>query len=431
VPRVVIACQGGGSHTAFTAGVLKRMLGSPELAGYEIAGLSGTSGGAVCALLAWYGLRDGDPARAGSLLEQFWIDNSAREPADALANTWILWASAWQDLGVTPPAVSPYHSPASAIGEEQFRLMLRRQVDFGRIDVDTAGRHPVLLIGAVDVLSGEFRTFSSRQDRIGADTVLASAAIPNLFRAVKVGNGTYWDGLFSQNPPVRELLDARPDELWVIQINPQRLDTEPTTLAGIADRRNELAGNLSLYQELAFIEKIDQLLESGQLKPGGKYQQVVVRVIEMSRDRFPRSLGAASKLNRDPGFIKDLMAHGEQQAAEFLAALTFERAWLERDAAAITALFAGDAELTYAPRQSPPAHYRGAGQVRQFVQQQLSREVRLDLTHKHVARERVTWTLRPARASQESSTSPENGRHGYATAEFRAGKVVSLHIAAG
>jgi len=52
--RVVIACQGGGSHTAFTAGVLKRLLGADELTGYEVAGMSGTSGGAVCALLAWY-----------------------------------------------------------------------------------------------------------------------------------------------------------------------------------------------------------------------------------------------------------------------------------------------------------------------------------------------------------------------------------------
>jgi NTE family protein len=127
----VIACQGGGSHTAFTAGVLKRVVGAPELAGYEIAGLSGTSGGAVCALLAWSALRDGDPARAGQLLEQFWIDNSAREPADALVNSWVLWASAWQNFGVPPPMLSPYHSPASIAGAEQFRQMLRRQVDSG------------------------------------------------------------------------------------------------------------------------------------------------------------------------------------------------------------------------------------------------------------------------------------------------------------
>lgn len=420
----MIACQGGGSHTAFTAGVLKRLLGPGELAGYEVAGLSGTSGGAVCALLAWYALRHDDPARAGQLLERFWVDNSAHQPVDVLVNTWVLWASAWQDFGVVPPMVSPYHSPASVMGAEQFRQMLRRQVNFGLLEVDKAGHHPVLLIGAVDVLSGEFRTFSSRRDRITADTVLASAAIPNLFRAVRLDDGTYWDGLFSQNPPVRELLDAGPDELWVIQINPQRLETEPTSLADIADRRNELAGNLSLYQELAFIEKIDQLLEAGQLSRGEKYKQIVVRVIELSRTRLPRGLGSASKLNRDPRFIQDLMAHGEQQAGEFLAALAFEQAWLNEDAAAVMDLFADDAELVCAPPFSQPGSYRGLDQVRQFVQRQLTRRIRLDLTHKHVARERVTWTIR-ARVDSYG-----NDLHGYAEAGFRSGKVATLRIAA-
>ena len=422
--RVVIACQGGGSHTAFTAGVLKRLLGAGELADCEIAGLSGTSGGAVCALLAWYALIDADPARAGDLLERFWVDNSARGPADMLVNNWVLWASAWQNLGVTPPMVSPYHSPTSITGAEQFRQMLRREVDFSRIEVDKAGYHPVLLIGAVDVLSGEFRTFSSRHDRITAGVVLASAAIPNLFRAVRLEDGTYWDGLFSQNPPVRDLLDVHPDELWVIQINPQRLETEPTTLADIADRRNELAGNLSLYQELAFIEKIDQLLETGQLNKGQKYKQIAVRVIELSRTRLPRGLGAASKLNRDPRFIQDLMSHGEQQAEEFLAALTFERAWINGDASAVMDLFTEDAELVCAPPFSPAGSYRGPARVRKFVREQLSRGFLIDLTHKHVAREKITWTIR-ARGDD-----PANSRHGYAEAEFRSGKVARLNIAA-
>ena len=117
-----------------------------------------------------------------------------------MVNSWIQWASAWQDLGVTPPAVSPYHSPASVAAAEQFCQMLARQVDFDRIEADSAGKYPMLLIGAVDVLSGRFRAFSSRRDRITAATVLASAAIPNLFRAVRLEDGTYWDGLFSQNP---------------------------------------------------------------------------------------------------------------------------------------------------------------------------------------------------------------------------------------
>ena len=419
--RVVIACQGGGSHTAFTAGVLKRLLGADELAGYQLAGLSGTSGGAVCALLAWHALLDDDPVGAGRLLDRFWADNSARGPMEMLVNTWVQWAGAWQDLGGALPAVSPYHWPASVAGADQFCAMLGRQVDFGRIQVDRAGQHPVLLIGAVDVLSGRFRTFNSRRDRITADTVLASAAIPNLFRAVRLEDGTYWDGLFSQNPPVRELLDAGPDELWVIQINPRQRDTEPTTLAEIADRRNELSGNLSLYQELAFIEKIDQLLEAGMLRQGGKYKQVAVRVIELPRSSLPRAQ-AASKLNRDPVFIRNLMACGEQQAGEFLAALAFERAWADKDADAVMGLFAEDPDLVSAPPFTGQGSHRGPGPVRQFVQQQLSAGVRLDLTHKLVARERVTWTLRTR------NDRPGTDFHGQAEAQFRDGKVTSLRL---
>ena len=410
--RVAIACQGGGSHTAFTAGVLKRLLGADELDGYQVAGLSGTSGGAVCALLAWYALRDDDPVRAGRLLEEFWADNSARGPVEMMVNSWIQWASAWQDLGVTPPAVS------------QFCQMLGRQVDFDRIEADSAGKYPVLLIGAVDVLSGRFRAFSSRRDRITAATVLASAAIPNLFRAVRLEDGTYWDGLFSQNPPVRELLEAEPDELWVIQINPQQRDTEPATLAEIADRRNELAGNLSLYQELAFIEKIDQLLETGLLTPTAQYKQVVVRVMELSRSRLPRA-HAASKLNRDPLFIQSLIAHGEQQAGEFLAALAFERAWAGQDVDAVIGLFADDCELVSAPPFSAPGRHRGFGPVRQLVQELLSAGVRVELTRKLLARERVTWTLR---TRGEHGGADPVGPAGQAEAEFRDGKVTSLRL---
>jgi predicted acylesterase/phospholipase RssA len=103
--------------------------------------------------------------------------------------------------------------------------------------------------------------------------------------------GTYWDGLFSQNPPVRELTDAGPDEIWVIQINPKELETEPRTVLEIADRRNELSGNLSLYQELHYIEKIDQLLEEGarpQLAAGFRRENEVPRLPERShRPRLP------------------------------------------------------------------------------------------------------------------------------------------------
>ena len=103
----------------------------------------------------------------------------------------------------------------------------------------------------------------------------------------------------------------------MIQVNPTARAHEPTTVLDIADRRNELSGNLSLYQELSFVEKIDELLEAGVLSRDGKYKQVVVRIIEMPAD-VSRVRGPASKLNRDPTFLDGLIEHGRRQAEVFL-----------------------------------------------------------------------------------------------------------------
>lgn len=386
--RVAIACQGGGSHTAFTAGVLSRLFDSEELDRYRIVGLSGTSGGAVCALLAWAALRAGDPRGARTLLEGFWTDNSAATPADAAVNAWLLWASTLQGAGLLP-AVSPYDLPGG--GADRFRELLGRQVDFDGIGVDGNGEFPLLLVGAVDVLSGRFRAFHSRRDRITADVVLASAAIPTVFPAVHTQGGTYWDGLFSQNPPVRELLETRPDELWVIQINPTARRDEPRTVLDIADRRNELAGNLSLFQELHVIEKVDQLLAEG-LLVGDRYKQVNVRVVELARPGASRLLGPASKLNRDPRFLRALRDQGERQAEEFLATLAFERAWRARDVDAVLRVLTPDVELTSTAPFRPRDRLRGA-QVRAVVPD-LCRGVRMDLTRAQLTHDRSMWTVR-------------------------------------
>jgi NTE family protein len=300
-------------------------------------------------------------------------------------------------------------------------------VDFGKIEVQPEDSYPVLLVGAVDVLSGEFRTFNSRRDKISAETILASAAIPTLFRSVRPGDGgTYWDGLFSQNPPVRELTDEGPDEIWVVQINPKELETEPRTVLEIADRRNELSGNLSLYQELHTIEKFDQLLEEGLLSYDGKYKQIVVRVIELSRSRFSRSLGTASKANRDPRFIEDLMSHGETQAEEFLAALAFEDVWRSRDSDAVMGFFAEDAELVSSAPFPGRGPYKGRARIRSFVTDYLAEEVRMDLTKKQVARNGVAWTVRAV-----TGDDPANRAEGVVEAEFREGKIKALHLRAG
>jgi NTE family protein len=413
--RVAIACQGGGSHTAFTAGVLKRLLRERMLERYEIVGLSGTSGGAVCAWLAWSALGRGEPERVGRLLDAFWRDNSARSPHAQLVNAWVLWASRLQNA-VATPALSPYDNPFAASGLQDFRALLERHVaSDGAVDRATA---PLLLVGAVDVLSGEFRAFNSRREEISADMVLASAAIPTLFRAVHVGNGTYWDGLFSQNPPIRELLDARPDELWVVQVNPSEREHEPRTALEIADRRNELSGNLSLHQELRFVEKIDQLLEAGLLPADGKYRKVMVRILELVRSRVSRSLGTASKLNRDPAFIRELMEHGETRAGEFLDALAFERACLSRELDTAMDFVDDDAALVSRPPFPESGPTRGAEHVRRFLREHFGGGLAIDLTRKQVAGSRVTWTVR----------ADPHTVLGAVHAEFRDGRITSLEL---
>jgi NTE family protein len=374
-----------------------------------------------CALLAWSALLDDDPAGAGRLLEEFWADNSATTPLERLVNAWVVWAARLEHL-VVLPAVSPYDTYASVSALEEFRRMLERRVDFTRLAAKADGSRPMLLVGAVDVRSGEFKAFNSRREAITADMILASAAIPTLFRSVRVQGGTYWDGLFSQNPPVRELVDTRPDELWVIQINPRRWDGEPQTMIEIADRRNELAGNLSLHQELRFIEKVDQLLEEGRLARDGKYKQIVVRLIELIRPSQSRSLGTASKLNRDPAFLRELIDHGEARAEEFLAALAFEDAWRRRDPEGVLACFADDAELHSGSPFPDRGTLRGRRQIRQFVRQHLTTDLHVDPTRAQLARDRVTWNVRAYRDD------PAARVQGQAEAAFAAGRITSLRL---
>jgi len=253
-----------------------------------------------------------DTNKASELLDSFWKDNSAISFHDSILNDWLLQTNRFfGNIGGTP-TVSPYLTPASSWASHQLKSMLERHVDFGRIQRLLKPSSPMLLIGAADVLSGEFKAFSSYRDSINVDMILASAALPTLFKAVHTNGGVYWDGLFTQNPPVRELPDAKPDEIWVIQIDPQTRAAESKTMPDIMDRRNELAGNLSLYQETYFIEKINEWVAEGSLS-GTKHKVIEVKWIEMLWE-----LDSESKLNRDPQFIQRMMAYGEDQAEAFL-----------------------------------------------------------------------------------------------------------------
>ncbi len=304
VPKVAIACQGGGSHAAFAAGVLCGLLDPSLRDKFQLVGLSGTSGGAVCAALAWSGLLCGGPAEASHRLLGFWKDLETQDWMDAAVNMWGQWLAR---LPVSAE-VSPYlYEP---MAEGRMRQLLRRHVKFEALPKGAARRaKPKLLIGATEILTGQRVVFEG--ETLTEDDIIASAAIPPLFRAVPVGHHLYWDGLFTTNPPVREFTDLKPDEIWVVQINPQKRAQEPMAMSDIADRRNELAGNLSLAQELYFVEKINELL--GQHPTlAERYAPIQVRIVELD---LP--LDYPSKLDRSSAFIQELVLDGRRHAGRF------------------------------------------------------------------------------------------------------------------
>ena len=306
-PKVAVACQGGGSHAAFAAGILRELLQPRSRERYELVALSGTSGGAMCAALAWAGLVSGSHNDAVARLTAFWRDLEVHDLFDAMANFWSV------SLARLPFTfdISPYLYQAPA--EPRLRELLQRHLAIESLPHDPRKRaNPKLFIGATDIVSGERTIFEG--ETLGYDDLIASAAVPPLFRAVHAHDSMFWDGLFSVNPPVREFTDLpeRPDEIWVVQINPQRRSREPRAATEITDRRNELAGNLSLAQELYFVDKINQLIAR---HPSliEQYKQIKIRVVELGLS----DLDYPSKLDRSSALIESLMEDGKMRAGWF------------------------------------------------------------------------------------------------------------------
>lgn len=317
IKKVGIACQGGGTHTAFTAGVLKKILKEyPELkkSKYQIIAFSGSSGGAICALLAWYGLLQDSEKKSIELLDSFWEKIMAKNPWDSGINYLVTISTRMRSSGFPVPEISPYLYPP--YGQERLKQTLEQLVDFNKIpELLKKTPHLSLFVGSVEVCTGDFRIFKNAD--ITSQVMLASAAVPPLFPAVRIGNRLYWDGLLSHNPPIECFvhdLDAdecKVDEIWIIQINPQRRSEEPKTVSDILDRRNELVANLSLNQEIRSIEAFNRWLKEGHFSTD-RYKHVEIKKIELDR-----ALDYYSKLDRSPSFVRDLMKYGEEKARIF------------------------------------------------------------------------------------------------------------------
>ena len=334
--KIAIACQGGGTNTAFAAGVLKRLLERDAHKTWEIVGLSGTSGGGICATSVWVSLLEeakGSNKPVYERLMAVWKENSALTLWEKSLNNLTIETIRLQDRALVASfAPNPYSTEAilnllkAWNPRKEFldlAAMLEKHIPFQEIETLVEPESPTLLLGAVDVLSGRFKTFSSRKGEISVEAMQASAGIPNIFKAIRIGNGAYWDGLFSENPPISGLIgiDNKPEEIWVIQINPTKRSSVPNTSADITDRRNELAGNLSMFQEIRFLEQINQWVQEGaftnEFVEENQVKPIKIRFIPMSHE-LADSLDYASKLDRDPDALNELIVDGEKQADNFL-----------------------------------------------------------------------------------------------------------------
>jgi NTE family protein len=354
--KIAIACQGGGSHAAFTAGALQALFENDVQDKFEIVSLSGTSGGALGATLAWYALKKGEKPVEQRLID-FWQDNSAQSPQEKFFNDFAIKNLEYTSKGLLPQfnvaPTSPILKNWMAFATfglrsrfTNFQELLETHINFQEIaSWGPQPKPPILLLGASNILTGKLWMFNSSHEVIKVEHILASCAIPNLFPAVEIGKDAYWDGIFSDNPPITELLDPNdvgvanmPQEIWVIKLNPTRRAKIPVDIDDILDRRNELEGNISLFQSLRSVEKLNDLLIRGAYKE--EYLQALgikapvkiprsfidledkpyyIPFIEMSPD-LQNSLNYESKLDRSPDRIQALVEDGKQQAKQFLAA---------------------------------------------------------------------------------------------------------------
>ncbi|WP_013320541.1 patatin-like phospholipase family protein [Gloeothece verrucosa] len=334
--KIAIACQGGGSHTAFTAGVLQELLAAGVHQQYDIVSLSGTSGGGICALLTWYGLLKaafGSTEPVFQPLLDFWQDNTATNLWEVSFNNWLLQARRLADSGLIPTfSVNPDNLEAwqkfwlNFTPRKEFldlKILLEKHVDFDSLQQLVKPSSPQLLVGAVNIISGTFKVFDSTKGEITVDSILASCAVPPYFKAVPIEGELYWDGLFAENPPLSRILkrDNRPDEVWIIKINPKARDSEPKTEVDILERHNELAGNILLGAEIELITMINNWLEQGAFTEDflakNPVKKIQIRLIAINSE-LVALLDYASKLDRHPSHIHQLIEDGQKQAKAFL-----------------------------------------------------------------------------------------------------------------
>lgn len=323
VRKINLALQGGGAHGAFTWGALDRLLEDPTI---EIAGISGTSAGALNAVALKAGLVSGGRTAAQANLAWLWAEVAAI--SDLRMNRWMFgfWPSPsdimrfWADVMPFPVtealshAFSPYEMPFTADNP------LRGIADRFHYDLVHNDNLPFLSVSATNVRTGKIRAFSGAE--VSSDVILASACLPTVFRAVEFKDPAtgkseaFWDGGYTGNPALFPLYAKDlPQDIVIININPLVRKEIPHTVEEIDNRVNEISFNASLMGELRAINFVRELLAEGRI-PKDAMKEVFVHMI--ADDDLMNSLTAETKLSASPSLIERLRAAGHAAADRFL-----------------------------------------------------------------------------------------------------------------
>ena len=325
--QIDLALQGGGSHGAFTWGVLDRLLEEDRL---EIAAISGTSAGAMNAVALAAGLMDGGREGARRVLRDFWLRVSQSLPFHHLQNSamgalmgpaadWLSpWIEPWKRAAsLWGQQLSPYQ--LNPLNLNPLRDILVDTVDFDRV------RHchkTQLFIAATQVRTGALRVFD--QSTLNADMVMASACLPLMFQAVEIDGEGYWDGGYAGNPSLMPLItESLADDLLLVQINPIEREAVPTSAGDILDRINEVTFNASLVKEMRSIALLKQLI-ADEGRPGHAYRNPLFQRVDALRVHLIDGgasltpLGAGSKTTTHWAFLSQLHDLGVQAADSWL-----------------------------------------------------------------------------------------------------------------
>jgi NTE family protein len=312
---VNLALQGGGSHGAFTWGVLDRLLEEEAL---HFEGITGTSAGAVNAVVLADGLAAGGREGARNALRAYWQKVSALIARGIFRPSLIDKGGPDFGLEHSPgfrffePMIyfaSPYQT--NPFNHNPFRDLLAEAINFERVRQQTEVK---LFLCATNVQTAKVKIFAGKELRV--EHVLASTCLPLLMQAVEVDGEYYWDGSYAGNPAIFPLVyDCDSRDILMVHITPAERPGVPTTSPAIMNRMQEISFNTALIREMRMIAFVNKLIEQGRMG-GGKL--MLVHVIEA--EEFIRAFSWSSRLNADWDFLLHLHNMGRARADQWLAA---------------------------------------------------------------------------------------------------------------